>query len=306
MDGIKRFLTVACLAACGSGGGGGGGGGSDIHDAGIDTPGIDGHDIDAIDSSVLGAGGGDRCANAETISIATPHVDLLANPTGAHADLTAPCGNAGTADVFFTFSLTRREMVYADTFAATGATALYFASGCTTARTVSTTPSDVLCSAGACGTSQSQVVALLDPGTHYLVYAGQGPATIHFQHAEVGSGTVTHLDAGTSSKTGSTTSGAGLLYSCFAGGKENAYWWHTCPSSAGGTLSASTCGGASFDTIMEFQLPGSDNVMCDDDSCSTQSSITTTLPAGAGLYVLAVDGSSQIDYGNYTLSVTRP
>ena len=304
MDGLKRFLTVACLAACGSGGGGGGGG--TTHDAGIDMQVTDGHDNDAIDSGVLGGGGADRCANAETISIATARLDVLANAAGANADLAAPCGSAGTPDVFFTFSLTRREMVYADTFGSTGSNALYFASSCSAARTVSTTPSDVLCSAGACGTAQSQVVALLDPGTHYLVYAGQGAATIHFQHAEVGSGTVTHLDTGTSSKTGATTSGAGLLYSCQAGGKENAYWWHTCPSNAGGAFSASTCGGASFDTILELQVPGADSVLCDDDTCSTQSTIATTLAGGAGLYVLAVDGSSQIDYGSYTLSVTRP
>ena len=306
MDGIKRFLTVVCIAACGSGGGGGGG--SDIHDAGVDTHlGPDGHENDAIDAAVLGNGGGDRCANAETISIATAHASLLANPAGANADLAAPCGTAGTPDVFFTFQLTRRELVYADTFDATGATALYFASGCSTARTVSTTPSDVLCSAGACGTSQSQVVALLDPGTHYLVYAGQGAATIHFQHAEVGTGTVTHLDAGSSTKTGATTNGAGLLYACEAGGKENAYWWHSCPSSAGGAFSASTCTGTNFDTMMSFQLPGADSVMCDDDSCGTvQSSIATTLAGGAGLYVLAVDGFSQSQYGTYSLSVTRP
>lgn len=300
MDGIKRFLIALCIAGCG---GGGGGGGDMPQDAGGDGP-MPGHDADIDGSTQVTAN--DLCASATEISIANAHADIAVTTTGAHANLAAPCGTAGTPDVFFRFALTRRELVYADTFGATGGNALYFASSCTTARTVSTTPSDVLCSAGACGTSQSQVVALLDPGTHYLVYAGQGAATIHFQHAEVGTGTVTHLDAGSSTQTGATTNGAGLLYACEAGGKENAYWWHSCPSSAGGAFSASTCTGTNFDTMMSFQLPGTDAVMCDDDSCSIQSAISTTLPAGAGLYVLAVDGFSQSQYGNYSLSVTRP
>jgi hypothetical protein len=303
MDGIKRFLTVACLAACGSGGGGGGG--PDTHDAGIDTPGGPQNDA-AIDATVLGAGGADRCASAETISIAASHADLLANPAGAHADLAAPCGTAGTPDVFFKFTLTRRELVYADTFSSTGATALYFADSCSTARTATSVDGEVPCSAGACSTIQSQIVALLDPGVHYLVYAGQAAATIHFEHAEVGSGSVQYLAAGMTTTTGTTPGGSGLLYACDAGGSENAYWWRSCPASPAGTFAASTCTGTTFDTMLSFQIPGTDSVFCDDDSCSVQSSVATNIPAGAGLYVLAVDGFSQSKFGNYTLSVSRP
>lgn len=305
MDGIKRFLTVVCLAACGSGGGGGGGG-SGTHDAGIDTPVGPGQEDAAIDATVLGSGGGDRCASADTISIANPHADVLANPAGAHADLAPPCGSAGTPDVFFKFTLTRRELVYADTFGATGSTALYFADSCSTARTATTVDGEVPCSAGACSTSQSQIVALLDPGTHYLVYAGQAAATIHFQHAEVGSGSVTYLAAGMTTTTGTTASGTGLLYACDAGGSENAYWWTACAGAAGGAFLASTCDGTDFDTMLSLQMPSSDTVLCDDDSCSVQSSIGTNIPAGPGLFVLAVDGFSQARHGNYTLSATRP
>jgi hypothetical protein len=200
MNGIKRFLTVACLVGCGSGGGGG-----DQGDGGM--PGGDAQTGDGgpgSDGSAVQASGNDHCANAFSISLATMHTDIAADPTGAAADLAAPCGAAGTPDVFFKFTLTRREMVYADTFGASGNTTLFFASSCTAARTASTTPGDAVCSTGACGTGQSQVVALLDPGTHYLVLAGQGAATIHFQHVQVGGGTE-HLAQGSSAPTGTTT-----------------------------------------------------------------------------------------------------
>ncbi|HEX3762078.1 MAG TPA: hypothetical protein VHW23_25430 [Kofleriaceae bacterium] len=305
MDGIKRFLTVACLAGCSGGGGGGGAGGQG--DAGMnpgsDAPGDTGSNLGG---DALQVSGNDHCDGAFTINLATMHSDLTTNPAGATADLAAPCGTAGTPDVFFKFTLTRREMVYADTFGASGTTALFFATSCSAARTASTTPGDAVCSTGACGTGQSQVVALLDPGTHYLVLAAQAAATIHFQHVEVGSGTVAYLPPGSSAPTGTTMNGPGTLYACDAGGSENAYWWQTCPSDTGGTFVASTCTGTNFDTILSLQMPGSENVFCDDDTCSVQSTVSANIPGGAGLNVIAVDGFSQSRYGNYTLTVSRP
>ena len=312
MDGIKRFLTVLCIAGCG-----GGGGGAGTHeDAGPGGPLIDGSQAgqDGAGSNQNPAdanqvtSGNDDCASAATINLAMAHSDIAASTTGANADLAAPCGTAGTPDVFFKFTLTRRELVYADTFGASDATALYFASACTTARSDVTTPGDAVCSAGACATSQSQVVALLDPGTHYLVLASQGAATIHFRHVEVGSGGVTLLPAGSSTTTGTTSaSGFGTLYACDAGGAENSYWWMTCPGNAGGAFSGSTCGGVTdFDTMLSLQLPGTESVMCDDDTCLMQSTVTANIPAGAGLYVLAVDGFSTARHGNYTLATMRP
>jgi hypothetical protein len=261
--------------------------------------------VDAgIDGSTLLATN-DHCATATSISLVQKHTDLAVTTAGATADLAAPCAAAGQPDVFFTFTTTRRELVYADTFGATPGTTLFFASDCTTARTGSTISGDAVCSSGACGTAQSQVVALLDPGTHYLVFAGQGTATIHFRHAQVGTGTMTYLAPGSSAPTG-TTSGTGLLAVCDAGGAENAYWWKTCPSDTGGVFQASTCTGTTFDTILSLQLPGAENVLCNDDACSVQSAVSTNIPAGAGLFVLAVDGFSPSKHGDYTLTAVRP
>lgn len=290
------FLVVLWVAGCGGGGGGGGAPG----DANPDGQGS----IDAPDGGSSLPAANDHCANATVISIASMHSSVSASMTDATPDLDAPCGTAGQPDVFFKFTLTRRELVYADTFGATAGTTLFFASSCTTARTGSTTASDAVCSTGACGTTQSQVVALLDPGTHYLVLAGAA-ATIHFQHAEVGSGTVAHLAQGSSAPTG-TTSGFGSLYACDGGGAENSYWWQTCPSDTGGVFTGSTCTGTNFDTILSLQMPGSDSVLCDDDTCSFQSTVGANIPAGAGLFVIAVDGFSQAKHGDYTLSISRP
>ena len=253
-----------------------------------------------------------------TINLSNLHVDLTANMVGAHADLAAPCGAGGAPDVYFKFTLTRRELVYADTFGASSGTTLFFASSCTTAGKGSSPPSsgDVVCSSGACGTGQSgqsQVAALLEarPEPYYLVLAGQGAATIHFQHAEVGSdGTVEHLEPDSSTSTGSTAE-LGNLGVCQAGGGENVYWWQTCPNDAGGLFVASTCG-TGFDTMLTFQTPGtSDNPVCedDDDTCTSNhraSTVRATIPAGAGLFVLSVDGFSQAKHGDYKLSAMRP
>jgi hypothetical protein len=316
---MKRFLIAVSVAGCG---GGGGESGMDIDASMMPGDGAvdgrpDGANPDAgqgndanqtpIDSGPVVAAANDRCANATQINIdVAMHATLATTTAGAHADLDAPCGTAGQPDVFFTFTLTRRELVYADTFGASANTALYFATSCSTARTGSTTTGDAVCSTGACGTGQSQVTALLDPGTHYLVLSGNGAATIHFQHVEVGDGTVGPLAQGSSAPTGTTTSGGGTLYECQGGGPENSYWWRSCPADAGGAFLASTCTGTTFDTILSLQMPGADTVMCDDDTCSVQSTVSANIPGGAGLFVLSVDGFSAAKFGNYTLTATRP
>lgn len=297
---MKAFLTVLVI---GCGGGGAGTPDAGSGDAGPDAP--DGHD--AMPDGNGATATNDRCADAIAINLASPWAAIAATTLGAGPDLAAPCGAGGLPDVFFKLTLTRRSLVYADTFGAAAGTTLFFASSCGAARTASTTQGDAVCSSGACGTGQSQVVALLDPGTHYLVYAGQGAATIHFQHAEVGTGSVALLPQGTSTETG-TTGGFGGLYACEAGGAENSYWWQTCPGDAGGLFRGSTCTGTSFDTMLSLQMPGSETVMCndDDESCSMQSTVGANIPAGAGLFVLAVDGFSQAKHGSYTLTTSRP
>ena len=222
-----------------------------------------------------------------------------------------PCASPSTV-VVLSFDLLQNELVYADTLGASWDTVLAFADACDGTWSTLQAGGTTACNDNACGTSQSQAVALLGYGRHYLYVGGSGSAhgvaTVHFQHAPVGAGPLTQFPPGTGTAYG-TTQGRGAVNQCTASGADNSYWWQSCPFYAGGTLSASTCNaGTSFDTVLTLQLPGTSVVSCadDDPSCGVQSKMSATIPAGAGLYVLTVDGTAGSDQGPYTLTFTRP
>jgi hypothetical protein len=278
----------------------GGAGGGRIDGAGA---GGAGGDDAAGGAEVAGpAPANDTCAGAQPIAFDHPRFDLAVSTRGANHDLDLGCGAAG-GDVFFSFTLAERELVYADSFGATLNTVLAFADGCGVDAGVATPP---ICNDDACGATQSQVVALLAPGPHMLVVSGAaGDVTIHLEHALVGTGAVSALGPGSSTASG-MTSGTGRLSLCEAGGPENSYWWTTCSGFAGGRFTASTCAGTVYDSILALQIPRTAAVVCDDDTCRLQASIDTTLPSGAGLHVLTVDGFTGRQQGAYALTTVRP
>ncbi|MFO0630881.1 MAG: hypothetical protein U0325_35370 [Polyangiales bacterium] len=259
----------------------------------------------------------DLCANATEINLAAgSHIDVAATTNFATHNLDAPCFGVGLADVFYRFTLTRREVVYADTYGATWNTKLFFAGSCTApltraARTGETLCDDNLGSGCTQGTLWSQVTAVLDPGTYYLVLQVQsgstGSATIHFEHLPTGNGAVNFLTSPAVTVSG-TTSGTGSVRSatCGGSGPENAWFWQTCPGAAGGTMTATTCSRASWDTVLHVSH-GNGTTACNDTgaTCSPQSTLSATVPAGAGLHVLSVDGFSTAA-GTYSAYVTRP
>jgi hypothetical protein len=247
----------------------------------------------------------DTCATAQPFVLDRPRVDLIASTRGARHDLDLGCGAPG-GEVFFSFSLAQQELVYADSFGGGFDTVLAFVADCGGAP--GGVPAVFSCGDDACGTKQSQVVAVLDVGRHYLVVSGPGAGgdvAIHIEHAPVGTGSVASLGAGSTTSTGTTT-GTGGLGLCEAGGPENAYWWTSCPDFVGGAFSASTCTGTAYDTLLSLQIPRADMVLCNDDTCSYQSLINAALPPGAGVHVLAVDGFSVRKLGPYTLTTVRP
>ena len=133
-----------------------------------------------------------------------------------------------------------------------------------------------------------------------------GSVTLHFQHTPVAAGPSVPLPAGSGTMTG-TTSGPTRLTDCEANGPENGYWWTSCPDAAGGTFSASTCTGTDFDVVLALQIPRDGTLVCaNGNSCGAQESMTTTIPAGAGINYLAVDGDVVNSAGAYTLIYTRP
>jgi hypothetical protein len=93
---------------------------------------------------------------------------------------------------------------------------------------------------------------------------------------------------------------------CIAAGPEDGYWWASCPDDTGGTLMASTCGGSDWETVLEVEIPVSTPYACALDTCGMQSSITGTIPAGAGFRLLLVDGEGGDSSGTYTMNVSRP
>jgi hypothetical protein len=266
----------------------------------------------------------DRCAGATELNLAAgSSLTVGATTVAATHDLDAPCLGAGLGDVWFRFTLSRRELVYADTLASPGFNSkLFFASSCSAALTTRTAGDLVCDNIGGidCAVSRgSQVYSLLPAGTYYLVLTVQsgaaGTATLNVQHLPAGNGDVLPLAPGSSTPSGSTSGTSGTTGTCGGSGPEDAFWWVTCPATASGTLTASTCLRASWDTVLYVRNGNGVGDACNNDApvgpppfgslCGERSSLSATIPAGAGLHTLILDGFAGAS-GTYTLAVSRP
>jgi len=264
----------------------------------------------------------DTRAAATVISMTRPSAILPANTTNARNEgASSSCGCSRGNDVFYRFTLTAPEVVYADTIGAAWDTSLFFQNSGGTTITASGLTNGLACNddggLSGCSTSlQSQVMVRLDAGTYYLVLSGcsAGAASIRFHHLPVGNGALTALNAGSGQVLSGTTSGTGRVTStCCSGGPENTYYWYTCGSFAGGSFTASTCFRATWDTELDQRSAGRAAVAtCNDDvggtgilACGLRSSISSTIPAGAGLHSLYVDGCGS-GAGSYSVNITRP
>ena len=259
----------------------------------------------------------DTCDGAQEISFAATNVTLTGTNVGATPSITPGCGFNVTTDVYYRFTVPgpSRELVYADSVGSSFDTVLYFARDCGTALTGSTTPGDVVCNddmgtAGCNGGLQSQVVAMLNPGTWYLMVGGFGGSTgtisLRVQHLPVGGGGAV-LPAGSTTQ-GGATSGAGSMGGpCGGGGAgESTWWWRTCPDFVGGGFSATTCSRATWDTLIYVRNAAGGGDVCNDDACGPfQSTINGTIPPGAGIHTFTVDGFGA-NTGSFSVAVTRP
>jgi len=251
------------------------------------------------------------CANPFILPSNVAHSDLLVNTSTKQHTLDLPCGGTGK-EVVIAFEITQRELVYADTFGANWNTVLSFADKCNATPAPSAGESTMSCSNDACGSPQSQAIAVLGYGRHYLIVSGangeSGPVTVHFQHALLGNGPIAALPAGAGMIQG-TSSGTGIVSRCEATAAENSYWWSTCPAYAGGAFTATTCNtGTTFDTILNVQIPKTETTSCGDDdpNCGVLSTLGATIPAGAGIHVMTLDGDTVNSVGAYTVKYTRP
>ncbi len=265
----------------------------------------------------------DTRAGATAISLATPRSTLAANTTNAVNNTAGSCACTSGRDVFFSFTLAQREIVYADTIGATWNTSLFLqdSAGANIAATGlpmgGSTCND---NGGLTGCALpvapgvSQIMANLPAGTYYLVLSGcgLGVANINFQHLPVGNGPLAFLPAGVNLVVGGATAGVGVTSGACAGaGPENGYYWWSCPAYAGGTFNATTCTRAAWDTVLyQRSAARATFEVCNDDACALQSTISATgataVPAGAGIHTFHVDGFSAAALGAYTTLYTRP
>ncbi len=274
--------------------------GSDAKNGAADT---------AADVARVGNG---TCASPIDISLGLNHADIVVKTGQATHLVDFPCASNG-ADVVLRFEVTTEtpQLVYADTFGAAWNTALLFSDSCDTSVPPPGNDDLAACNDDACGASQSQALAMLNLGFHYLIVSGvndeSGDVTVHFQHALLGTGPFAALAPGPGSVQG-TTSGVDFAGQCQAVGPKNSYWWSSCPDYTGGPLLASTCGGADWDTVLSLQIPRTDDVECNDDdpACGILSTLSTNVPPGAGIQVLAVGGSVGASMGDYTLTYNLP
>jgi len=292
--------TTSCTTACGTAG---------THAC---TASCSGYTTCAAPSEICGNGCDDN-ANGVTDEGCGPSNDTCGGAialrmtgmgttvSGTTVGSTNQSGCGGGGDVYYSFTLTQREVVYLDTETASYDTEIAIASGCS---------GNIGCNDDSCFGLRSQLVRVLDPGTYYAVVSGfggtTGTFTLRFQHLPTGNGTpivLSHPATG-GTRTG-TTSGTGTLAeTCTsASGPEQMYYFTTC-SYTGGAFSASTCTGTSYDTVLQFRDATSGTNTCNDDSCGLQSSISGTVSSGAGLRAVYVDGFSGA--GSYTLTYTMP
>jgi len=223
------------------------------------------------------------------------------------ATASAASCTAGSNDIYYSFTLPARAVVYADTFGSAYDTRIGFHDACGSAA--------LACNDDACGGLQSQTVQVLNAGTHIVEVGGFGAATgaftLRLQWFPVGTGAGSRImpTAVTQTVVGATAGAGTLSGSCAAGAApENSHFFTTCPANPAQTLHASTCpsagGAAAYDSVIYQRSAGRAGDVCNDDSgaaCGTRSSTTSAIPAGAGLHVITVDGFAGA-LGAYTLA----
>ena len=268
---------------------------------------------------------GDVRDNAIAIDMTRASSTFTVNTTTYQNDTTGTCSCTSGNDVFYRFTIAagQEELVYADTLGSANDTSLFFQGSTGTNLASAGIANGAVCNddsgLAGCGTGlRSQVMARLAAGTYYLVLSGctAGAASVRFQHLPIGNGALTALAAGTSTPMG-TTAGTGRINvmcgtrAAAGAGPEDTYYWYTCGTSTGGAFTASTCGRATWDTVLDQRSAGRATVsVCNDDvgttTCGVRSSVSTTIPAGAGIHTLYVDGYNATGLGAYSVSVVRP
>ncbi len=251
----------------------------------------------------------DFCINATPIGL-TPSVPVSFSGSTATAqhEMDGTCGaSTMSSDVYYSFTVTERSLVYADAFGSSYNTVLFFTPFCGGAQ-----PWGFACNDDACASNSSQIVQVLNPGTYYLVVSGfngsRGNFNVNMQMLpasdrafQIGSGNNWY---------GGNTSGLSNRHTpgCATSNAPDETWYHvSCPWYPGGGMYAGTCGMAGWDTMLAFRQGNAwgGPSACNDDSCGLQSQIWSGVTGGAGIRAVYVDGYSSAQ-GGYTVNINLP
>lgn len=248
----------------------------------------------------------------DTCAFATPIVPgpLRGDTTpAAHHDTPSCAGGAGR-DLWYSFTLPARRIVYLDTVDGGGwSTVLEVRSGSCTGPVVAGG-----CNDDACGGDRSQLVLELAAGTYYLLVDGHdgshhGPFDLLFQTASC----MVPRIAANGDRDGNTTGHGNSLGSTCGGNAsdEDAYYFALCAPT---TVTSHTCSSATrFDTVLYYRTGdcwnGNPEPICNnDDTCSTTavgaSRVSAVLPKGLSFVVIDGRGAAPGVAGAYRLNVS--
>gem|GEM_PF-1663180 len=254
----------------------------------------------------------DTCATAIDV---TGGGRFTGSTTCAGGDYSGTCGGASGREIVFKFTTTSTQDVFMSTHGSSFDTVLYVRSGTCGSGT------DIYCNDDEHGLQSELNLVDLPAGTYYVFLDGyfsssygdyvfdiymtdpsfEGDRCGDPQYFDVSSATT--LSDNTCPWYWFDANPDTVGCSGTTDGKDRVYYFIVDTPT---TLTFDTCTGTSWDTILYVRSvcnQSGGGVVCNDDSCSLQSSITYTFQPG--IYYLWVDGYSSSACGGYTVTITR-
>jgi hypothetical protein len=210
------------------------------------------------------------------------------------------------AEVWYVIAVAARTVLYFDTLGSTFDTRLSIRAGCALAT--------LQCEDDDCGVAQDQLVRTVPVGTYFIgVHAASSATTtgtivLNWQTLPGPRGTSTRITG--NGQTAGTTPPMGAIGTvtspaCDADGREDLLYFTLCSGDMH-TVTASTCLGATWDTVLVLRNGLGVEEECNDDvntlACNTQSSLSVPI-SGPGIFGLYIDGWGPSDGGPYVVTV---
>ncbi len=223
------------------------------------------------------------------------------DPTYAIDNVASSCASAAGPDVFFQITLAASEVIYLETFGSSADSVLAIRTGA-----CASNGSEQACVDNSCSTLQSHGAWSLSAGTHCIVVdqVGSSGGTAAKLRVTRGNRAGDPLNGTGGTVSGNTclddNSNLGCDSSDGEPAKDHHYFVAVCPGTR--TLQLSTCGGASWDTVLEVRRNSGTSIECRDDQCGTnnrQTSLSQSV-TGPALYWAIIDGYDAC--GSYTMT----